>query len=92
MDKLKDHMLLGVLIGAVVPVAAYFLLSVILNLVSEENPLRESTMQVIALFVNFPLFRLILVKYKKDRLGRGMLLSTFSFAIWYIVSHEMLVF
>lgn len=92
MDKLKDHMLLGVFIGALVPVLAYYILSFSINLVSDENPLRESTMQVIALFVNFPIFRSVLTRYKKDRLGRGMLLSTFSFALWYIVSHEMLVF
>ncbi|MCH1436664.1 MAG: hypothetical protein L7U70_01065 [Flavobacteriales bacterium] len=92
MDKLKDHMLLGVFIGALVPVSAYFILVAILGLVSEDSPLRDSTMQVIALFINFPLFRTFLTKYKKDRLGRGMLLSTFLFAIWYIVSHEMLVF
>lgn len=92
MDKLKDHMLLGVIIGVLVPVLVYITLAATLDLVSSENPLRESTMQVIALFVNFPLFRSILTKHKKDRLGRGMLLSTFSLALWYIISHEMLVF
>lgn len=92
MDKLKDHMLLGVAIGAFLPVLVYFILSAALGLFLEENPLRDSTMQVIALFVNFPLFRSILITHKKDRLGRGMLLSTFLLAMWYIVHHKMLVF
>jgi len=92
MDRLKDHLLLGVFIGAVVPVVSYAILLTLLEYILDENPLRESTMQVIALFVNFPLFRRVLTKYKKDRLGRGMLLSTFVLAIWYIVHHNMLVF
>jgi len=92
MDKLKDHMLLGVFIGAVVPIISYAILLTLLEHVLDENPLRESTMQVIALFVNFPLFRTVLTKYKKDKLGRGMLLSTFVLAIWYIVHHNMLQF
>jgi len=92
MDRLKDHLLLGVFIGAVVPVVSYAILLTLLEYILDENPLRESTMQVIALFVNFPLFRRVLTKYKKDRLGRGMLLSTFLLAIWYIVHHNMLEF
>jgi len=92
MDKLKDHMLLGVFIGAVAPIVSYVILLTLLEYTLDENPLRESTMQVIALFVNFPLFRTVLIKYKKDRLGRGMLLSTFLLAFWYIVHHNMLKF
>ncbi len=92
MDKIKDNMLLGVVIGVLVPVVSYTILFIFLEYTLDENPLRESTMQVIALFVNFPLFRTVLTKYKKDRLGRGMLLSTFVLAIWYIVHHNMLAF
>jgi len=92
MDKIKDNMLLGVAIGVLVPVVSYTILFIFLEYTLDENPLRESTMQVIALFVNFPLFRTVLTKYKKDRLGRGMLLSTFVLAIWYIVHHNMLAF
>ncbi len=92
MDSLKDHILLGVFIGVVVPLVFYALLQTILETILSENPLRESTMQVIALFVNFPLFRNLLTKYKKDRLGRGMLLSTFVLAIWYIIHHNMIQF
>jgi len=92
MDKIKDNMLLGVVIGVLVPVVSYTILLFFLEYTLDENPLRESTMQVIALFVNFPLFRTVLTKFKKDRLGRGMLLSTFVLAIWYIVHHNMLAF
>lgn len=92
MNKLKDNMLLGILIGVGVPVLSFLTLKYSIDLVVNENPLRESTMQVIALFVNFPLFRSILTKHKKDKLGRGMLLSTFVLAFWYIFHHDMLVF
>ena len=90
MDKLKDNMLLGIAIGALVPIVSYAILLTFLGYAFEEIPLRESTMQVISLFVNFPVFRTVLTKYKKDRLGRGMLFSTFVLAIWYIVHHNML--
>lgn len=92
MNKLKDNMLLGMLIGVVVPVLSFLILKFLLEIAVDENPLRESTMQVIALFVNFPLFRTVLTKYKKDKLGRGMLLSTFVLAFWYIFHHNMLEF
>jgi hypothetical protein len=92
MDKLKDNMLLGIVIGALVPFVSYAIILTLLEMIVEKNPLRESTMQVIALFINFPLFRTVLTKYKKDKLGRGMLLSTFVLAFWYIYHHEMLSF
>ncbi len=92
MNKLKDHMLIGVLVGALIPVVLYAVLLTFLENALDENPLRESTIQVIALFANFPLLRITLTKYQKDRLGRGILLSTFVMAIWYIVQHDLLEF
>lgn len=90
MNKLKDNMLLGLFLGLLIPFVSYVLLKFILDLTLEENLLRESTMQVIAIFVNFPVFRNLLTKYKKDRLGRGMLLSTFGLAVWWIVQNDMI--
>ncbi len=92
MNRLKDHMLIGVLVGAFIPVVLYAVLLTFLENTLDDNPLRESTLQVIALFANFPLLRMSLTKYQKDRLGRGILLSTFVMAIWYIVQHNLLEF
>lgn len=92
MNKLKDHMLIGVLIGVVIPVVLYAVLLFFLECMLVVNPLRESTLQVIALFANFPLLRMALTKYQKDLLGRGILLSTFVMALWYIVKHNLLEF
>lgn len=92
MNKLKDNMLIGVLVGVLIPIVLYLVLLTFLEYALEENPLRESTIQVIALFANFPLLRIMLTKYQKDRLGRGILLSTFVMAIWYIVQHDLLEF
>ena len=92
MNKLKDHMLIGVLVGALLPVVLYAVLLTFLEYMLVDNLLRESTLQVIALFANFPLLRITLTKYQKDRLGRGILLSTFVMAIWYIVQHDLLEF
>mgnify|MGYP001477872885 CR=1 FL=1 len=85
-------MLLGVVLGVVIPIVLYAVLSTFLEFMPVANPLRESTIQVIVLFGNFPLLRIILTKYQKDRLGRGILLSTFVMALWYIVKHNLLEF
>ena len=92
MDKIKDNIFLGIILGAVIPMVSYALILSLLELTLAVNPLRVSTMQVIAIFINFPIFRNILTKYKKDKLGRGMLLSTFIWAAWYIIHHNMLSF
>ena len=92
MNKLKDHMLIGVVLGVLIPIVLYAVLLNFLECMLVENTLRESTLQVIALFANFPLLRITLTKYQKDRLGRGILLSTFVLAIWYIVQHNLLEF
>ena len=92
MDKFKDNILLGVFIGVLVPIFFYKFLLTFLEYSLGENPLRESTMHVIAIFLNFPVIRIFLIKYQKDNIGRGILLSTFIIAIWYIIHHNMLVF
>ena len=92
MNKLKDHMLIGVVLGVLIPIVLYKVLLAFLEWMLLDNPLRESTLQVIALFANFPFLRITLTKYQKDRLGRGILLSTFVMAIWYIVQHDLLEF
>ena len=92
MNKLKDHMLIGVALGVLIPIVLYTVLLTFLECMLVENPLRESTLQVISLFANFPLLRITLTKYQKDRLGRGILLSTFIMAIWFIVQHNLLEF
>ncbi len=92
MNKLKDHILIGVVLGFLIPVVLYAVLLTFLEYMLNENPLRESTLKVIALFANFPLLRIMLIKYQKDHLGRGILLSTFVMAIWYIVQHNLLEF
>ena len=92
MNKLKDHMFIGVVLGVIIPIVLYAVLLTFLEYMFVGNPLRESTLQVIALFANFPLLRITLTKYQKDRLGRGILLSTFVMAIWYIVQHNLLEF
>ena len=92
MNKLKDHILIGVVLGVLIAIVLYAVLLTFLESMLVENTLRESTLQVIALFANFPLLRITLTKYQKDRLGRGILLSTFVMAIWYIFQHNLLEF
>ena len=49
MNKLKDHMLIGVLVGILIPVVLYAVLLTFLEYMLVENPLRESTIQVLSL-------------------------------------------
>ena len=85
-------MLIGVILGTLIPLVLYAVLLTFLEYVLVDNLLRESTLQVIALFANFPLLKMALTKYQKDSLGRGILLSTFVMAIFYIVQHNLLEF
>ena len=85
-------MLIGVIVGILIPLVLYAVLLTFLEYVLVDNLLRESTLQVIALFANFPLLKMALTKYQKDSLGRGILLSTFVMAIFYIVQHNLLEF
>lgn len=85
-------MLIGVIVGILIPLVLYAVLLTFLEYMLVDNLLRESTLQVIALFANFPLLKMALTKYQKDRLGRGILLSTFVMAILYIVQHNLLEF
>ena len=85
-------MLIGVIVGILIPLVLYAVLLTFLEYVLVDNLLRESTLQVIALFANFPLLKMALTKYQKDRLGRGILLSTFVMALLYIIQHNLLEF
>ena len=84
----KDSMLLGIVIALVVITAGYFLLKYlniwISDTVFHRKPIfRESTVQVIAIFLNVFPFRYFMMKANKEYTGRGILLVTFIFGLSY---------
>jgi hypothetical protein len=79
----RDNIWLGIGIALVVPVMMYFLLKLINLFTGEEHILQNSTMQLIAVFVNLLPFRYYLVRIKADKTGRGILMITMILALIY---------
>jgi hypothetical protein len=84
----KDSMILGIVIGILLPLVGYAVLSWLNVTISEhvfsKPPVfRESTVQVISIFLNVFPFRYYMLKAKKDYTGRGILLVTFVVGLTY---------
>src|SRR5689334_5936833 len=78
----KDTMLNGILLAVVITVASYFILTYsniwISRYFFKKGPVfSESTIQVLAIFVNVFPFRYFMLKTNKEYTGRGILLVTF---------------
>lgn len=84
----KDSMLAGVILGIVVTVAGYFLLRWLNVWISDyffnKAPVfRQSTIEVIAIFLNVFPFRYFMLRANKEMTGRGILLVTFVVGLTY---------
>ncbi len=84
----KDSMILGIVIGIVLPVVGYFSLTWLNEFISEtifNRPpvFRESTIEVISIFLNVFPFRYYMLKAQLDYTGRGILLVTFLVGLYY---------
>ncbi|MBN2729080.1 MAG: hypothetical protein JXR53_07630 [Bacteroidales bacterium] len=79
----RDNIWLGIGIALVIPVIMYFLLKLINLFTGEEHILQNSTMQLIAVFINLLPFRYYLIRLKADKTGRGILLVTMVLALVY---------
>lgn len=79
----KDNWILGIVMGLLLPVVVFFVILFALKTwgtVNGQIPIRESTLQLVAIFTNLFTFRYYMVKLKYDKTGRGILLTTFIFA------------
>ncbi len=85
----KDNFLLGLLIGLLLPVIAYFLVILILNLAGQAEGLlytpRPKIPFLVAIISNLLPFRFYMVSKKKDRTGRGILLVTFIMVLGFFI-------
>jgi hypothetical protein len=84
----KDSMLAGVILGIIVTVAGYFLLHWLNIWISgyffNRAPVfRQSTIEVISIFLNVFPFRYFMLRANKEMTGRGILLVTFVVGLTY---------
>lgn len=80
----KDNIVLGIILGAIIPIITYFIIKTGFDLAGHPNVLRDGTEYVVSLVGVVPVFRYYMVNLKADRTGRGMLLVMFMYAILYI--------
>ncbi len=90
---LRDNLLLGIILGMLIPAAIYGFLYVIIffiipSVMNVSEPIiKNSTVQLISIFTNvFPL-RYYLLRLKFDLTGRGILLVTLIMTIVFFVIH-----
>lgn len=84
----KDSMILGIVMGLLIPVAAFGILyglNMLAKGIFHIAPLRIPTIVVASIFINALVFRYYLINLKKDLTGRGILLSTFILALVYFI-------
>lgn len=84
----KDTMLNGIIIALIVMIFGYLGLKYLNIWISEyffDRPpiFRESTVEVIAIFLNVFPFRYFMLKANREYTGRGILLVTFVFGLYY---------
>ena len=76
----KDSFKLGIAIGIILPLAVFAILYFAAFYFKILPYLKESTLQLIAIFINMFLLRYYLLKVKFDKTGRGVMLATFVLA------------
>ena len=84
----KDRMINGILLGIAIIIAGYFTLTWLNIWISDyffnKTPVfRESTIRVLAIFLNVFPFRYFMLRTNKELTGRGILLVTFVVGLTY---------
>ena len=85
----KDSFLLGITIGAIIPLALFAILYYLSILIGSHSPVNFVTeayinkIELISIFLPLLLFRYITVNLKFDKAGRGIIFILFLYAIVY---------
>ncbi len=90
LNKLKkDSMILGVIIGLLLPLIFYFILNKGIFLIKEifdlDSFISNNKLMLISIFINLFTLRYYFVTLKYEKSGRGILLVTFIYIIAYFV-------
>ena len=85
MSYLKDNFLIGAILGLIFPIFSFLIFS---SLISKGLFfLEESTLFVLTCIVNLPIFRILMVNFNYEKIGRGLLFSTFLLLFYYIYKY-----
>ena len=84
----KDSMLIGIILGIVIMVSGYFIIHYgniwVSRYFFNRPPIfRDSTVEVLAIFLNVFPFRYFMLKTNKEYIGRGILMVTFIVGLTY---------
>ena len=82
----KDSVFFGLIIGILVPLVLFGIIYAI-NHFLLSGKLSESTIYLISVCGNLIPFRLFMQKFKYDFTGRGILIVTFVFAIFFLIRY-----
>jgi len=90
LNKLKkDSMILGVIMGLLLPLIFYFILNKGIFLIKEifdlDSFISNNKLMLISIFINLFTLRYYFVTLKYEKSGRGILLVTFIYIIAYFV-------
>jgi len=85
----KDSFILGIAAGTILPLVIYAILYFVADSFKILPHLKDSSLQLIAIFINMFLLRYYLLKVKYDKTGRGVMLATFVLAMIYIALFMM---
>jgi hypothetical protein len=81
----KDSMLLGFILGAIIPpvifIILYFSNKYLSVAFDKDHILEDNTVKLVSIVLNIFVFRYYLVKEKVEKTGRGVLLATFIYAL-----------
>ena len=77
----KDSLLLGLVLGLIVPVVFWWLQAILFEYVNLN--IEDSSVKLFVLMFNLPVFRYYMINLKYDKTGKGVLFVTFIWAaIW----------
>lgn len=90
----KNSIVIGIILGAVIPplifVIIYFANFYLSRAFDKDHILERNTLMLVSIIMNIFIFRYYLVKEKVEKTGRGVLLSTFIYALvifWFIMKN-----
>ena len=78
----KDAVLLGVLLGVVIPVVFWWLQKLVFDFL--DFNVEDSSLKLFALMFNLPVFRYYMINLKYEKTGKGILFLTFIWAIIWV--------
>jgi len=78
-----DNFLFGLVTGSLLPVIFLFGLHMFFFEYLKSD-IKEDTLYVLSVMINFLIFRYYMINLRKDKTGRGILLATFGHAFVYI--------